>query len=55
MGWEAALKLVQQDPRKFDATEWTFAKEIVVPDARIKKEPIAEVEMPAVQVGPAES
>lgn len=47
-----ALKLVQQDPSKVDATEWTFAKEIVVLDARIKKEPIADVEVQAVQVGP---
>jgi len=47
-----AMKLVQQDPRKVDATEWTFAKEIVVLDARIKKEPIADVEVQAVQVGP---
>jgi hypothetical protein len=48
-----ALKLVEQDPGKVDATEWTFAKEIVVLDARIKKEPIADVEVQAVQVGPA--
>jgi hypothetical protein len=48
-----ALEIVQQDPGKVDATEWTFAKEIVVLDARIKKEPIADVEVQAVQVGPA--
>ena len=48
-----ALEIVQQDPAKVDATEWTFAKEIVVLDARIKKEPIADVEVQAVQVGPA--
>ena len=47
-----ALELVQQDPAKVDATEWTFAKEIVVLDARIKKEPIVDVEVQAVQVGP---
>ena len=47
-----ALELVQQDPGKVGATEWTFAKEIVVLDARIKKEPIAKVELQAVQVGP---
>lgn len=48
-----ALELVQQEPSKVGATEWTFAKEIVVLDARIKKEPIAAVEVQAVQVGPA--
>ncbi len=48
-----ALELVKQEPGKVDATEWTFAKEIVVLDARIKKEPIADVEVEAVQVGPA--
>ncbi len=47
-----ALETVQQDPGQVDATEWTFAKEIVVLDARIKKEPIADVEVQAVQVGP---
>ncbi len=48
-----ALELVQQGPDKVDATEWTFAKETVVLDARIKKEPVAQVEVQAVQVGPA--
>ncbi len=48
-----ALELVKQEPAKVDATEWTFAKEIVVLDARIKKEPVATVEVQAVQVGPA--
>lgn len=47
-----ALEIVQQDSGKVDATEWTFAKEIVVLDARIKKEPIADVEVQAIQVGP---
>lgn len=47
------LELVQKDPTKVDRTEWTFAKEIVLLDARLKKEPVAEVEAQAVQVGPA--
>ena len=32
-----AMKIVQQDPNKVDATEWTFAKETVVLDARVKR------------------
>jgi len=47
-----ALEIVQQDPSQVDATDWTFAKEIVVLDARVKKEPVADVEVQAVQVGP---
>jgi hypothetical protein len=50
---KAALELVQKDPARVDRTEWTFAKEIVLLDARLKKEPRAEVEVQAVQVGPA--
>lgn len=48
-----ALALVQKDPAHVDATEWTFAKEIVLLNARLDREPIADVEVQAVQVGPA--
>lgn len=48
-----ALAVVQKDPAQVDATEWTFAKEIVLLDARLDREPIADVEVQAVQVGPA--
>jgi hypothetical protein len=34
------------------STEWTFAKEIVILDYLIQKEPIVEVEVQAFQVGP---
>ncbi|MFN4257800.1 MAG: hypothetical protein ACK4RK_00750 [Gemmataceae bacterium] len=48
-----ALELVQKDPLTVDRTEWTFAKEIVMLDAKLQKEPKAEVEVQAIQVGPA--
>jgi neutral ceramidase len=50
---DRALELVKKDPKSVDATEWTFAKETVVLDARIAREPGAKVEVQAVQVGPA--
>ncbi|MDR3633190.1 MAG: hypothetical protein P4L84_05085 [Isosphaeraceae bacterium] len=50
---KAALALVQSDRAKADPTEWTFAKETVVLDALLKREPNVKVEVQAVQVGPA--
>lgn len=47
------LNVVQKDKRSVDATEWTFAKEIVLLDYKLRKEPQVEVEVQAVQVGPA--
>ncbi len=44
---------MQKDPKTVDGTEWTFAKEILLLDARLQKEPVADVELQVVQVGPA--
>ena len=45
--------LVQKDPQEVGATEWTFAKEIVLLDAVARARPEVEVEVQAVQIGPA--
>ncbi len=50
---KACWEIVQADRMKVDATTWTFAKEIILLDALLKKSPTAEVEVQAVQVGPA--
>jgi hypothetical protein len=50
---QECLDMVQKPPAKVGQTEWTFAKEIVLLDAKVKKEPVADVEVQAVQVGPA--
>jgi hypothetical protein len=48
-----AVDIVQRKlPNAEDQTEWTFAKEIVLLDATLKKEPIASVEVQALQIGP---
>jgi hypothetical protein len=47
------LEMVKKSPSEVGATEWTFAKEIVLLDAKLKKEPTAAVEVQAVQIGPA--
>ncbi|HEY1785794.1 MAG TPA: hypothetical protein VGG30_09610, partial [Pirellulales bacterium] len=46
-------ELAEKDPKTVDGTEWTFAKEILLLNARLQKEPVADVELQAVQVGPA--
>jgi len=48
-----SLEMVSTEPTKANATDWTFAKEIVLLDARLSKEPVVEVEVQAVQIGPA--
>ncbi len=46
------LELVGQSPEKVGHTEWTFAKEIVLLDALLAKEPTRDVEVQAIQIGP---
>jgi len=49
-----AIQLAQAGPPKDgNNTEWIFAKETVLLDAMLKKEPIANVELQAIQIGPA--
>lgn len=45
-------ELVAQDPAKVGVTEWTFAKEIVLLDYKLRREPEVDVEVQALQVGP---
>jgi neutral ceramidase len=47
-----SLELVQQPKPKGDTTDWMFAKEIVMLDASVRKEPETEVEIVALQLGP---
>jgi neutral ceramidase len=46
------LEIVGREPGK-DPTEWTFAKEIVLLDALLQKRPREQVEVQAIQIGPA--
>ena len=47
------VELAKKTPKEVGSTEWTFAKEIVLLDYLAGKEPEVEVEVQAVQVGPA--
>jgi neutral ceramidase len=47
------VELAKKPPQEVGSTEWTFAKEIVLLDYLVAKEPEVEVEVQAVQVGPA--
>jgi len=49
---KASQAMVDGDKSKADPTDWTFAKETLMLDALLKKEPKVEVEVQAVQVGP---
>jgi neutral ceramidase len=48
-----SYEIVKKDPKEAGATDWAFAKEIVLLDALVAKSPVEEVEVQAVQLGPA--
>jgi hypothetical protein len=50
---EKAREIVSHDVTSGDRTEWVFAKETLLLDYLGNKEPVAKVELQAVQVGPA--
>ena len=47
------IEMVKKSPKEVGETEWLFAKEIVLLDAILKKEPVAYAEIQVIQVGPA--
>jgi hypothetical protein len=47
------MRIVRQDPKQVGMVDWLFAKEIVLLHALIEKQPDVEVEVQALQVGPA--
>lgn len=46
-------ELARKSPPPKEQTGWVFAKEIVLLSALLEREPVAEVEIQAIQVGPA--
>jgi hypothetical protein len=48
-----ALELAQQEPAAVGAANWTFAKETLLLDYLISKQPEVEAEIQAIQIGPA--
>lgn len=50
---QRATALVQKGPKEVGETEWTFAKETVLLDALAKARPEVQVEVQAIQIGPA--
>jgi neutral ceramidase len=50
---QQSLKLVEQPPQEVGATQWTFAKEIVLLDALLQNEPTKDVQVQVIQIGPA--
>ena len=49
---ERAIAATKKSPKEVGTTEWTYAKEIVLLDALLKKERDVEVEVQVMQIGP---
>lgn len=49
---QQCLALVENPPADVDRTALTFAKEILLLDAKLQREPVAEIEVQALQLGP---
>jgi neutral ceramidase len=49
---QQSRELVQQEVAQVGHTDWTFAKEIVLLDALLQREPVVAVEVQAIQIGP---
>lgn len=47
-----SLKIVKKNPKDESTAEWRFAKEIIILDYLVKKEPKIDVEVQAIQIGP---
>lgn len=50
---QAAYQMVAKEAKEAGVTEWTFAKETVLLDWLTQREPVADVEVQAIQAGPA--
>jgi len=48
-----SYELMQKNLKQVDPTQWVFAKETVLLDTILAKEPAVEVEVQAIQIGPA--
>lgn len=47
-----ARAMIKKEPREVGPANWTFAKETILLDSLIKKNPLRETEVQAIQVGP---
>ncbi|MBI4904242.1 MAG: hypothetical protein HY820_11435 [Acidobacteria bacterium] len=48
-----SMEMVKREPKEVGVTEWTFAKETVLLDHLLKREPVADVEVQVIQIGNA--